>query len=137
MRKWEGVNCGLVSVCVDVSHEELGLHKGIRFLFSQNKTIVNLTATSNFEHYSVDTNDDKNINDQLSTTDYEENDKTEDPIDPAKQSPSAAEQIETALFHLFLQCLWLQQNLHFFQVLKYLLVYHRFPHQGNNELLIQ
>ena len=93
MRKWEGVNCGLVSVCVDVSHEELGLHKGIRFLFPQNKTIVNLTATSNFEHYSVDTNDDKNINDQLSTTEYEENDETEDTIDPAKQSPSAAAQI--------------------------------------------
>ena len=97
MRKWEGVNCGLVSVCVDVSHEELGLHKRIRFLFSQNKTIVNLTATSNFEHYSVYTNDDKNINDQLSTTDYEENDLTEDPIDSDKPSTSDAAQIETSL----------------------------------------
>ena len=93
MRKWEGVNCGLVSVCVYGSHEDLGLHKGISFLFFQNKTTVNLTATSNFEHYSLDTNDDENRNYQLSSTDYEENDETEDPIDPDKQSPSDAAKI--------------------------------------------
>ena len=35
------------------------------------KNTVDLTATSNYEHYSVDTNDDEDQNYQLSTTDYE------------------------------------------------------------------
>ena len=41
----------------------------------------------------------------LSTSDDEENDKIEDPIDPAKPSSSAAEKNETALLphiHLYL-----------------------------------
>ena len=43
-------------------------------------------------------NDNKGQKYQLITTDDEENDETEDPIEPAKQSPSVAAQIETALF---------------------------------------
>ena len=43
-------------------------------------------------------NDDKDQNYQVSTTNDEENDENKDPIEPAKQSPSNAAQIETALF---------------------------------------
>ena len=48
--------------------------------------------------FLVDTNDEKYQNYQLSTTDDEKNDKTKYSIGPDKQSPSAAETIDTALF---------------------------------------
>ena len=46
----------------------------------------------------MDTNSGKDQNYQLITTDGEENDETEDRIEPAKQSPSAVSQIETDIF---------------------------------------
>ena len=46
----------------------------------------------------MDTNDDKDQNYQLSTTDDEKNDETKDSIEAAKQSPSDAAQIDTYLF---------------------------------------
>ena len=46
----------------------------------------------------MDTNDLKDQNCKLSTTDYEENDETEDKTEPAKQSPSAEAQMETYIF---------------------------------------
>ena len=53
------------------------------------------TLTSN---NSLDTNNYKYKNYQLSTIYDEENDKTEDPIEPSKKLPSIAAQIKTALF---------------------------------------
>ena len=41
------VNSELVSVSVDVSHEDLGRQKGICFLLAPKNPTVNLTATSN------------------------------------------------------------------------------------------
>ena len=54
-------------------------------MFDQKIPIVDLTTISNSGHYSVDTNDDKDEIYQLITTDYEENNETEDSIDPEKQ----------------------------------------------------
>ena len=68
--------------------------------FVTKKNTANLIATSNSDFYSVDTNDDEEDyfqNYELSTTDYEENDLTEDPIDSDKPSTSDAAQIETSL----------------------------------------
>ena len=67
-------------------------------VFSSRKKNVDLTVTSNSEQYLVDTNDDKDQNYQLSTTYDESNDETEDPIEPEKQSPRFAAQIEIDLF---------------------------------------
>ena len=90
---------------VDKSHEEIGRHKCISFLFDPQKPTVDLTATSNDEHYSVGTNDDQDKNCQLSNTDEKENYETEDPIDIDKQSSSAAAQIEAEIFYLLLKYL--------------------------------
>ena len=46
----------------------------------------------------MDTNSGKDQNYQLITTDGEENDETEDRIEPAKQSPSAEEHMAIDLF---------------------------------------
>ena len=43
------VNYDLVSLSVDGSHEDMGQHKGIHFLFPPPKPTAYLTATSNFE----------------------------------------------------------------------------------------
>ena len=56
-------------------------------MLPQKNPIVDLTSTSNYDHNSVHTYDDEE--DDLatwnpSTTDNEENDETEDPIDPDK-----------------------------------------------------
>ena len=66
----ERFNCDLFSTSVEKSHEDLGWDKGISFC-SPKKCTVDLIATSNSENYSVDTNDDKDKNYQLSTTDEE------------------------------------------------------------------
>ena len=55
----DGGNCELVSVSVDGSHEDQGQHKEVRSLLPQNNLIVDLTATSNSDHYSVDKDDDE------------------------------------------------------------------------------
>ena len=89
MSRWEGSNRDLVSVSVDVSHEDLGRHKGIRFCFPK-KTTVDVTATFNSESYSVRVNDNKDQNYQVSTNYYEENYKKEYTIYQDKQSPSAS-----------------------------------------------
>ena len=65
------VNCDLVSVSVDESHGDMRWNKSISFLFDPKNLTVDLTATSNSEHYSVDTNDDENQNYELSTTNDE------------------------------------------------------------------
>ena len=65
MRRRDWVNRDLVSVSVDGSYEDLVWHKGIDFLFSQKKSLFNS------EHYSVDINDYKDGNYQLSTTNDE------------------------------------------------------------------
>ena len=82
-------------------------------------------------------NDNKGQKYQLITTDDEENDETEDPIEPAKQSPSVAAQIETALFLSIAVLPIVAKKFQFFQVIKYLLVYHQFQHQGNNQIFLQ
>ena len=46
----------------------------------------------------MDTNDDKDQNHQLSTTDDDEIYQTEYPIKPSKKSPISVTQIETILF---------------------------------------
>ena len=95
----EGENRDLVLVSVDVSHEELGRHKEVMYLLPQKDTVY-LTDISNYEHYSVDINDDEEDDFQkyqLSTTYDEENDETVDPIDTDKLSPSDVAQIEIAL----------------------------------------
>ena len=46
----------------------------------------------------MDTNDHKDQNNKLITTDNKQNDETEDRIEPAKQSPSAEEHMEIDLF---------------------------------------
>ena len=51
------VNHELVFISVDVSHEELGWHKGISFLLEPKTPTVDLTATSNYELFQMDTND--------------------------------------------------------------------------------
>ena len=65
----DGVNCDIVSISVDGSYTDLGCHKGINFLVTPKNPTVDLTETYNYEHYSVDANDDKDQNYQLSTTD--------------------------------------------------------------------
>ena len=65
------VNCDLVSVSVDESHGDMRWNKSISFLFVPKNLTVDLTATSNSEHYSVDTNYQEDQNDQLSTTNDE------------------------------------------------------------------
>ena len=85
----------------------------------------------------TDTNDEKDQNYQLSTTDDEKNDKTKYSIDPAKQSPSAAETIETALFASIAAVPIVSTKAPVFQVIEYLIVYHQFLNQGNHHLLLQ
>ena len=97
----EGINSELVSVSIDVSHEYLGRHKGISFLFTPQNPTIDLSATFNSEHYSVGTNDDKDQKYQLIIAEDEENYETEYPIETAKQSPNSAAKIETALFSSF------------------------------------
>ena len=69
------------------------------FVTPKNHTVV-LTATSNYDNYSVDKydgeEDDLSIW-NLNTTDDEENDDTKDPFETAKPSPSESVQLETAL----------------------------------------
>ena len=92
-------NRELVSLSVVGPHEEQGQNQELRYLLPQKNPTVYLTATSNHKHCSVD----KDCNEEYylpiwnpSTTDDEENEKTEDPIDPAKPTPSAVSQIDTA-----------------------------------------
>ena len=59
---------------------------------------VDLIATSNCDFFWVGTNDDKDQNYQLSTTDGDKNDEIKYTIEPAKQSFSAEVQIETSPF---------------------------------------
>ena len=54
------------------------------FFVGSLKPIVDLTATSNSELFLVGTNDEKDKNYQLSTTDYYKNDETKDSIDHDK-----------------------------------------------------
>ena len=61
-------NCDIVSVSFDESNRYLGRNKSISFLFVPKNLTVDLSATSNSEHYSVDTNGQEDKNDQLSTT---------------------------------------------------------------------
>ena len=84
MGRRDGFNRGLVLLSFDGLNEYLGRHKYISVQFAQKNT-VDLTATSNYEHYSVDTNDDKDQNYQLIITDDEECDKTEFSIETSKQ----------------------------------------------------
>ena len=98
MSRRDEVNCELVFISVDVSHEYLGRHKGIRFLFTPQNPTIDLSATFNSEHYSVGTNDDKDQKYQLIIAEDEENYETEDPIETAKKLPTSAAQIETDLF---------------------------------------
>ena len=55
-------NINLVSVSVDGSHEDMGWHKDIIFLLSPKNPTVYLTSTSNYELFSIVTNDDKDKN---------------------------------------------------------------------------
>ena len=69
-------------------------------MLTQNNPTVDLTVTSKYNHYSVDKDDDEEDDlptRNLSTTDNEVNDETEDPFEPSKPSPIASAQIETAL----------------------------------------
>ena len=59
MNRRDEVNRDLVSVSIYGSHEELGQHKDISVMLSPRKNTVDLTATSNYEHFPVDTNGDK------------------------------------------------------------------------------
>ena len=70
MSKRDEVNSNIVYVSVDGSHEDMGQHKGICFFLAPKKPTFDLTATYNSELFSVDTNDDKYQNYQLSITDY-------------------------------------------------------------------
>ena len=66
--------------------------KQLKFCYPKKKLTVYLTVTSNSKHYSLDTNDDDEDDLptwRLSNTNDEENDDTEDPIDPSKPSPIA------------------------------------------------
>ena len=65
------------------------------------------------------------------------NDATKYSIYRDKQSPSAEAQIETALFAYIDAVLIVATKAPFFQVLKYLLVYHQFLHQENHNLFLQ
>ena len=103
MSRRDEVNSDLVSVSVDGSHEDLGWHKGIYFVVVPQKPTIDLTATSNSKLVLVDTNDERDQNYQLSTTDDEK--KIKYSIDPAKQSPSAAEKLRQIYLHLLLQYL--------------------------------
>ena len=91
------------------------------------KNTFDLTATSNYRHISVDTNDNEEYDFtkyQMSTTDDEENDETEDLIDTAKPSPSDAAQIETDLTSPISALPIVAIKVQIFQVLMYLPVYH-------------
>ena len=99
MSRTNGNNHDFVSVSVDGSQEEQGNHKAFRYLLNQNNPTVYLTATSNSEDNPVHTNDgeeDDLLTWNLITADDEENDE-KNPIDPDKQSSSAAAKIDTAL----------------------------------------
>ena len=50
-------NLELVSVSVDESHKEQGKHKALKYLLRQKNPTVDLTATSNYDHKSVHTDD--------------------------------------------------------------------------------
>ena len=75
MRRRDKVNCDLVSLSVDWSHEELVRHKCVSAVLALQKPTACLSATSKYELFSVHTNDKKYLYYQLSTTDDEENDK--------------------------------------------------------------
>ena len=85
----------------------------------------------------MDTNDKKDQNYQLSTTDDEKNDKTKYSIDPSKKLPSTAEKVETALFGSIAAVPIVSTKAPVFQVIEYMIVYHQFLHQGNHNLLLQ
>ena len=129
-----GYNCDFVSVSIDGSHLDQGQHKPVISLLPQKNPTVDLTATSNSDHYSLDKDYDKEDDlptQKLSTTDDEENDETEDPFEPAKPSPSAAAPITQLYHHILLQGTQFQQKHQFFQSLKYLLVHHHILYQVN------
>ena len=71
MSRRDEFNNDLVYISVDRSHEDLGWHKGIYFVVVPKRPTVDLTATSNYELFLVDTNDEKYLNYQLSSTDDE------------------------------------------------------------------
>ena len=48
----------LVSISIDRSHEHMGRHKGILFVYPKNRT-VDLTEISNYDLFPVDTKDGK------------------------------------------------------------------------------
>ena len=83
MSRRDEFNSDLVYVSVDGSHRDLGRHKGIYFVVVPKRPTVDLTATSDYDLFLVDTNDEKYQNYQLSTADDEKNDKTKYSIDPA------------------------------------------------------
>ena len=87
--------------------------------------------------FFVDTNDDKYQNYQLNTTNDEKNYETKYSINPAKQSPSSAAQIDTAIFSFIAAVLIVSTKSPVFQVLKYLIIYHQFLLQGNHHLFMQ
>ena len=72
------------------------------------KHTVDLTETSNYEPFSVDTTDAEEhdlTKYELSTTDYEENDIAKDPTETDKPSHSAAAQSRKLYHHLLMQYL--------------------------------
>ena len=97
------------------------------FVTPKNHSVV-LTATSNYDNYSVDKYDDEEDDlsiCNLNTTDDEENDETKDPFETAKASPSELEQIDTALSsHIFAVPIVVTKA-PVFQLPKYLLAYHK------------
>ena len=73
MSRTDVENCDHVSLSVDLSHEEQVQHKQVIYLLTPKKPAVDLSASSNSDHYSVDKDDNKEDDLptwNLSTTDY-------------------------------------------------------------------
>ena len=85
----------------------------------------------------MDTNDGGYNNYQVITTNYEEINETEDTIDTAKKLPSAAAQIDTALFTYISKVPIVAKETPVFKVIKYVLVYHQIIHQENHQLFLK
>ena len=99
------VNINLVYIYVGISHEELGQHNDIRFLLAPQNRTVDLTATSNSKLFQMDTNDEKDKNYQLITTDDETMMKPNIPLIQLNNHLLLHHKLRQLYYHLFPQYL--------------------------------
>ena len=104
-------------------------------MLPQKNPTIDLTATSDSDHYSVDKDDDKEyylLTQNLITTDDEENDETEYQFELYKPSHIAEVKIDTTLPSPISAARIAATKSQVFQVLKYFLIYHQIMYHGNH-----